>query len=453
MILCPSVFDALTFWSHGYRNVTCTFGRDALTADHLTAFTEFKIKRVLVVDLSVVQKLLDAGLDVYSLQLPPTLSINVYAQQAGDPAEALGALIRNAHWLGKGQAVPVTTQPVKMIPTSLPTPVLIEPAVESPSTTDSGQRLAAKEQEEEDPLPLSETAISPPSSPPSAVRSASPLPPAPAGIEAEVGEDEVKLTCGDRQYRVRGWSRNLSFDVLRVNVLVSNSVGLFVDTFDLYSAKHRRAFIVQAAQELQVEERVVKHDVGRLLLKLEELLDRHITEAMQPKETSPSMTDEEKAEALRLLHDPHLLDRIVSDFSIVGEASNKLVGYLAAVSRKLDDPLAIIIQSSTAAGKSSLMDAVLAFVPPEDVVQFSRHDRAGVVLHGRERSEAQDSGGRGGGGCSQGQLRPEAPAKRRPSDHRQHRQGSQHRTAVDPDLQGRRSGHALPHDHDQRAGR
>ena len=357
MVLCPSVFDALTFWSHGYRNVSCTFGHDALTPDHLAAFTEFKVMRVLVVDLGVVQKLLDAGLDVYSLPLPPTLSINTYALQAGDPAEALGALLRNAHWLGKGQAVPVTTQPVKMIPTSLPTPVLIEPAVESPSTTDSGQRLAdaepvveessptdsgqrvaAKEQEEEDPLPLSETAISPPSSPPSAVRSASPLPPAPAGIEAEVGEDEVKLTCGDRQYRVRGWSKNLSFDVLRVNILVSNSEGMFVDTFDLYSAKHRRSFVVQAAQELSVEEQTIKRDVGGVLLKLEELQDQHITEQMTPKETTPQMTEEEKADALALLRDPHLLDRIVSDFSIVGEASNKLVGYLAAISRKLDHP-------------------------------------------------------------------------------------------------------------------
>src|SRR5262249_7555776 len=55
----------------------------------------------------------------------------------------------------------------------------------------------------------------------------------------------------------------------------------------------------------------------------------------------------------------------------VGEATNKLVGYLAAVSRKLDQPLAVIIQSTSAAGKSTLMEAILGFVPPEDVVKFS----------------------------------------------------------------------------------
>jgi DNA primase len=104
---------------------------------------------------------------------------------------------------------------------------------------------------------------------------------------------------------------------------------------------------------------------------LEELQDKHIADQLQPKETTPHMTEEEKAEALALLRAPALLDRIVSDFSIVGEASNKLIGYLAAVSRKLDEPLAVVIQSTSAAGKSTLMDAVLALVPPEEIVQFS----------------------------------------------------------------------------------
>ena len=39
--------------------------------------------------------------------------------------------------------------------------------------------------------------------------------------------------------------------------------------------------------------------------------------------------------------------------------------------RKLDKPLAIIIQSTSAAGKSSLMEAVLAFVPEEERIKYS----------------------------------------------------------------------------------
>jgi hypothetical protein len=71
---------------------------------------------------------------------------------------------------------------------------------------------------------------------------------------------------------------------------------------------------------------------------------------------------------LSLLKDPILINRILEDFDkcgVVGEECNKLVGYLACVSRKLDKPLAIVIQSTSAAGKSSLMDAILSLMPPD----------------------------------------------------------------------------------------
>ena len=54
-----------------------------------------------------------------------------------------------------------------------------------------------------------------------------------------------------------------------------------------------------------------------------------------------------------------------------GEPSNALVAYLACISRKLASPLAVLIQSTSAAGKSTLMDAVLALVPEEDRVHYS----------------------------------------------------------------------------------
>ncbi len=56
---------------------------------------------------------------------------------------------------------------------------------------------------------------------------------------------------------------------------------------------------------------------------------------------------------------------------MVGEETNKLAGYIAAVSRHLEAPLAVLVQSSSAAGKSSLMEAILAFVPEEQRVQYS----------------------------------------------------------------------------------
>ncbi len=94
------------------------------------------------------------------------------------------------------------------------------------------------------------------------------------------------------------------------------------------------------------------------------------TTPQRPTELAP----EERKEALALLHDPDLLNRILVDFTqagMVGEEINKLTGYLACVSRKLNRPLAVMIQSSSAAGKSSLMDSILAFVPKEERVQYS----------------------------------------------------------------------------------
>ena len=56
---------------------------------------------------------------------------------------------------------------------------------------------------------------------------------------------------------------------------------------------------------------------------------------------------------------------------VIGEQTNKLFGYIAATSRKLDKPLAMMVQSSSAAGKSSLMEAVLGFMPPEEQISYS----------------------------------------------------------------------------------
>jgi hypothetical protein len=123
-----------------------------------------------------------------------------------------------------------------------------------------------------------------------------------------------------------------------------------------------------------VEEQVIKRDLGQVLLKLEELQEQAAHKAEDDKAVRPKLSDEERQAALGLLRDPALLDRILDDLDrcgVVGERTNKLVAYLAATSRLLDEPLAVVIQSSSAGGKSSLLEAVLALVPEQDRVQYS----------------------------------------------------------------------------------
>src|SRR5690606_26715439 len=149
---------------------------------------------------------------------------------------------------------------------------------------------------------------------------------------------------------------------------------LHVDSFDLYAAKTRAVFVKQTASALGVEEGVIERDLARLLLKLEELQDGAIRTAVAPKKVEPTLTPAQHDQALALLRDPDLVQRIVADvqaIGVVGEDSNALVGYLAAVSRKLERPLAILIQSTSAAGKSTLMDALLSLMPESERVHYS----------------------------------------------------------------------------------
>ncbi len=216
------------------------------------------------------------------------------------------------------------------------------------------------------PPPIAEAALSAPLLP-TAVPSAG---------AAVVGEDDIRFTRGPRSYRVRGLARNLSAESLKVTLRLSAGEGLHLDTLDLYQARARAAFVKAAALELGVSEPTIAGDLAALVLALEPLQEAAIRGALQPdaNEDGPTLTAAEEAAGLALLRDPQLAERIVSDveaIGVVGEGVNALVGYLACTSRLLDKPLAILIQSTSAAGKSTLMDALLSLLPERERVHYS----------------------------------------------------------------------------------
>ena len=381
IILCESLIDALTFWVNGYRNVTASYGIEGFTEDHVAAFKAHGTERVLIAydrDAAgntaaekLSKKLLAEGIDCYRIQFPKGMDANAYACQVTPASKSLGVVIRSATWLGKGKPKPVMTtslngEPATAIVTQASTPVPAAPDVQPRAVEDTiFTALAAKDETSE----LAETAP-PESSLPAAVI---PHVPAPE-IDTEVTDTEVVMTFTDRRYRVRGLSKNLSYDVLKVNVMVSKGAAVHVDRFDLYQSRPRASFIKQAALELGVSEAVIKTDIGRVLLKLEALQDAAIKATLMSQPATVAVADTERDAALALLTSPDLLHRIQSDFNrcgIVGEHTNSLVGYLACVSRLLDNPLAVLIQSTSAAGKSSLMEAVLKLIPEEEKIQYS----------------------------------------------------------------------------------
>jgi DNA primase catalytic core len=360
VILCEALIDALSFWCAGYRNVTAAYGVEGLTADHIAAFQRHGIGRVLIAfdrdepgdrgAAKVAERLIAAGFECYRVLFPKGVDANEYACKTTPAAKSLGVLLRQAVWLGKGPAP--TQKPGLHVEGAANA---VEPVASPPPAAPS---LAAQEE--------TAAAVSAP---------LAAITPAPAAdVAAGVRDDEVVLSFGDRRYRVRGLAKNLGVETLKVNVLVACGEAYYVDTFDLYHARQRTQFIAQAAAELAIREDVVKLDLGKVLLKLEALQAERLRQALKVEPQAPAMSDAQRDEALALLRDPQLLDRIVADFDacgLVGETTNKLVGYLAAASRKLEAPLAVVVQSSSAAGKSSLMDAVLAFMPEEERIKYS----------------------------------------------------------------------------------
>lgn len=190
-------------------------------------------------------------------------------------------------------------------------------------------------------------------------------------------EPEVYATIENRAYRVRNLMKNKLDGKLEINLrlnVANNEDLLHIDNLDFASFKHRQRFAKDAETLVGIREKVILNDMAKLLNKLEQIQREIMTLALSREKKVPEMTELEKEAAMDLLKDKNLIQRILTDFDkcgLVGEETNKLVGYLAAVSRKLQQPLAIIVQSSSAAGKSSLMDAVLDLMPEEEKHQYS----------------------------------------------------------------------------------
>ncbi|CAE6789170.1 CHC2 zinc finger domain-containing protein [Paraburkholderia domus] len=361
VIVCEALIDALTFWCAGYRNVIAAFGVNGFTQDHWDALKRHGTERVWiaydrddagnVAAEKLATELHEAGIETWRLLFPKGMDANDYARKVAPAEKSLGVLLQQAEWIGKGKRPAVTAQVEPMPPVEVedvqPASSLAAIAVPDEAVTPA---IAMAAKEEAHPAPTDELDVR----------------------QTEGGE--LLFTFGERTWRIRGWQKNLGPEQMRVNAQVRRGDSYHVDTLDVYSAKARTVYLKTAALELCSQEDTLKRDLGRVLLKLETLQDEAIRATLAPKEKGVTLDAVEHAAALDWLKAPDLIARLEADMArcgVVGEATNLLAGYLSAVSRKLDAPLAVLIQSSSAAGKSSLMDAVLDLMPEEERIQYS----------------------------------------------------------------------------------
>lgn len=402
IVLCEAPIDFLSAWCSGFRSSTCTWGAENFTDDHFDAFVTHGIERCLIAfdrdeagdngAEKVARRLAAAGIACHRVLFPKGMDLNDVVVKMHPAEKTLGVFFRSAEWMCGGNgaksvslgAVAPRRPPMAEAPgiTETTAKAAVEGAARaSEAATDPGG--ATKDERGSDAAEerslTGERALQEAPEAPAPPLPASPVSPAPRPPDPLVSstDDEAVFLFGDRRYRVRGLKRNTAFGILKLNVLATREdvsfegtplSGLHADTFDIYLARARQLFERQAAQEIGVKDDVVKRDLCAMLRRLEAIQTEAVRKAHEPKVEAVTLSEKETREALDFWKSPALLSRIVSDMTacgLVGEETNKLVTYIAGVSRLLDRPLAVIIQSSSAAGKTALMDAILSLMPEE----------------------------------------------------------------------------------------
>jgi len=230
------------------------------------------------------------------------------------------------------------------------------------------------------PLPNSGGTSVPPESPPAGSITIEPVAEAVTATDsAEPEADAAALRCerdgmfhvftlGDTVYRLGG-VKPLFVTSLRVNIRANCGGQSYYDSLDLYAARGRSGFAQALNRAWLADVARVEKDLVRILEYLEAERDAALR---SPRENSAvALTAAEQADGLELLRDGRLFDRIVDDLSVlgyIGEDLNKQLLYLCASSRKLDDPISVLILSQSASGKSFLVDSVKKLMPAEDVL-------------------------------------------------------------------------------------
>ncbi|EIW3218120.1 toprim domain-containing protein [Salmonella enterica subsp. enterica serovar Agbeni] len=340
VILCESLIDAMSFWVAGQRNVTAAYGVNGFTGEMRDAFRAHGVRQVLIAfdndsagneaAVKLASSLAADGIAPFRVAFPAGMDANDYLCQVAEPARAFGMLIEGAVAMGDAAGVEAV-DPV--IPDAVAGEVL---------------PLAAD------------------------VAAVKAVAPAPGVVVEMLPGGDLQLDVEAQQWCIRGLaSVKPGAGAMKVNaqLLDTQSGVVFADTVDMMSARSRGGYARAAAAELGLAEGDLRRSLGKVLLALE-----HWQAQPEPENAAPEMTAEDREAALELLRSPDLAGRIAADMAacgVVGESTNLTAAYLAAVSRKLEKPLAVLIQSSSAAGKSSLMDAVLNLIPPEERLQYS----------------------------------------------------------------------------------
>jgi DNA primase len=314
LLITEAIFDGLALWQAGFRNVIALYGAQGWTPDHEALFKANPIREIfLCLDNDAGR----AGIE----------KLKVLAQEHQ---------IKNVHVVQWPEGI-----------------------------KDAADFFASRNASDLEAL-LKAAAPQPESPPPSS-----------AGEEITMTPTGFIAVYAGRRYECQAIEQPNPARLKATVKAVAAGGRFHIDTVDFYLSRARRVFIGEVARLLREKVEVIEEDVNRLIGQLEAYAQKH---AENKETTIVLVSDEDRTEGLKLGRCPDLAGEILRDvekLGLVGEHNNKLMGYLVMTSRKLDDPLALLILSGSGAGKSLLQDTVLKLCPDEDLVKLtSLTDRA-----------------------------------------------------------------------------
>jgi DNA primase catalytic core len=321
ILLTESIIDSLTLYDQGFKNVIPAYGVNGLSEEHLFFFNRHPIKDVYLVFDADEAGVKGAARAKEQLQKQKT--------QKTQPTQ-------------KTQKIYTVTLPDKDVNIFFKrhTPEEFEQLLKqaNPSSTEQSDSLNKRRQ-----------------------------------LFCRAEEHGFIVGFTGRQYQIKGIQRGDTQlkATIKVATDIKNAKNFELTTIDLYSSRSRHWFAKLCAGLLQEPEALIKEDLSKLLEQVEN---------WQPGKSDKTkkniaISEKDKESALDFLHSKEIFAGLLDDFTILGitgEEVNKLVGYLAASSRKLKEPLSVLIQSRSAAGKSTLQDAILALIPEEESIKYTR---------------------------------------------------------------------------------
>ena len=190
--------------------------------------------------------------------------------------------------------------------------------------------------------------------------------------EIEPTPQGFRLTVENRCYEVMRCENRNAAPRATIKALTKDRIRFHIDTVDLHQARSRKSFAADAAKLYGVEPDSIALDLNRILEAFQ-TQTRQDAESVNAKKT-PMHSPEAENEAQAFGKSPDLLNLLRKDIEAsgyIGERANVLSAYLAMTSRKMLQPLAMLILSGSGAGKSALQDTVLSLCPEEDLVKVT----------------------------------------------------------------------------------